>query len=1059
MAFMVSGAYHLPLAVRAQTAGSVPVNQTSTSSTTTSGSSSTASKNLDLSSTVTSVSASKTGTIMVGGQLVNGHVAGGTQMAITQGQLLTPAENAALWQSVSPTGQHLLLNSMGAAIAGNINLNSSWASNLSALVIPTGVQANAVGFNTNGSALNVGGASTISGALYALQNTAGQTAALNFANNLHIGAGGLLSGYLPTTGLFGLNTASLFGSQNMNLNVLGNLTNSGTIAVPGALNVNVGGTLSNITAGINAGVATLAAQNINILTNNIINTGLIRATDSINFGTTSSLSNLIIDNTSGTISALNAINIRDNLFTGTGIVRLVGGDWLSSSLNLNAGKGDIYADIGNVSGLVNMYGNWAHMTVASPNWNLGTVNLSVDPMLCNTGGNITINGPISTNGGDLAIVAKGNITENSSGATLIDTRGAGSGGNVWLIAGANVAWTGTDNTQTNGNLQNGNLSATVTGASGSNARIDLRLNVGGAINTSGTAGGNGGNVQMVVFTTGNKPNSINMDNTNTITTGGNGAGANGNVLIISNDNTAGNTMTIGGAINTTGGTGGGGNVQIFNSAINTSAITLTQTNSGNTITQTGGSFLPTALVAPTLPTGAPALPAGLLPTAQLKADNINVVQNITAAGNITVQTGSGQISARNIQGGGAGTNTYLVTGGNANNPAIQVSQNINNNGTSGGNVLVQVTNAAGTNHVYLNTGGTNNNGDGSAVSANGTAGNGGNIVIISGDQLQIGNPGNGSVLANAGGTGSGGSIFLVDNSSSKISTSSNSAGGQGINGILSANGAGVGGNGGNITWLNQGFANTFGGTVWANPGDISVAPGTSGSAGSITLAVSNNGQTTGTAFGPITLPNGTVNMNAAGANFSGGNLTLIGDVASAGTFNLNANGTGGAPNTISITANNAGASASGSVSGIGTISATNSGTQNGGSVSILTNATAGSPSINLSGGIDTSASGSGNGGNITIDAVNGAGTQAIAINGSLKSTSGTGIGGTISVKQTGNLSIQNGTGTGKIGGTVSGNNITLTALGAASTITANNANAVVAAGTGSLITLNAVALL
>src|SRR5579883_2693210 len=96
--FMVSGAYHLPMAVRAQTASSVPVNQTSASSTAASGSSSTG-RNLDLSSTATTVHAAHAGTITIGGQLVGGHVSGGTQMSVTQGQLLTPAENAALWQS------------------------------------------------------------------------------------------------------------------------------------------------------------------------------------------------------------------------------------------------------------------------------------------------------------------------------------------------------------------------------------------------------------------------------------------------------------------------------------------------------------------------------------------------------------------------------------------------------------------------------------------------------------------------------------------------------------------------------------------------------------------------------------------------------------------------------------------------------------------------------------------------------------------------------------------------------------------------------------------------
>ncbi|MBX9721978.1 MAG: hypothetical protein K2X81_11325, partial [Candidatus Obscuribacterales bacterium] len=121
---------------------------------------------------------------MIGGQLApNGLITGGVPMNITQGMLLTPAENAALYQSVN-AGQHLMINNLGAAVAGSANINSSWASNLSTLVVPSNVSLNTIGFNTS-SPLNVAGASAVLGSVNVLQNSAGQTAALNFGNNLN----------------------------------------------------------------------------------------------------------------------------------------------------------------------------------------------------------------------------------------------------------------------------------------------------------------------------------------------------------------------------------------------------------------------------------------------------------------------------------------------------------------------------------------------------------------------------------------------------------------------------------------------------------------------------------------------------------------------------------------------------------------------------------------------------------------------------------------------------------------------------------------------------------
>ena len=194
---MFLAAQFMPLGVAAQGTPrtSAPVNQSTLSSTMPSGSSS--SKNLNFSSTQATVAASRAGTITVGGQVgATGLVQGGTVMSITPGTLLTPAMNAALWQSITGGNQHLLLNAAGAATGGAAKVNSSWASNLSSLVVPQGVTVNAVGFNAS-HPLNIAGAANILGSVYTLQNSAGLTAVLNAGSNLNIGSAGLLSGNLP----------------------------------------------------------------------------------------------------------------------------------------------------------------------------------------------------------------------------------------------------------------------------------------------------------------------------------------------------------------------------------------------------------------------------------------------------------------------------------------------------------------------------------------------------------------------------------------------------------------------------------------------------------------------------------------------------------------------------------------------------------------------------------------------------------------------------------------------------------------------------------------------
>lgn len=395
--------------------------------------------NLDFASTSATVSAHTDGNIQVGGAIDSaGRVTGGTNMAITQGMLLTPAQNAALWQSISSSGagQRILVDAAGAAAGGVANINSSWASNIASLVVPTGLQVNTIGFNES-SPLNIAGSGNVLGSVFALQNTAGQTAVMNIASNLNIGAGGLLSGYLPTTGLAGLNLSSLFGSQNMNLNIAGNFTNNGTVTVPGNLNISVGGDLVNAT--IASTTATMAAANINILSGsgNLYNSGLMRAMDSISIATQNPLTDLFIDNAKGgLIEALGNINLRQNdaFYDKADITTVGDGDWKANELHMYGKNMEIQA--GTMDAWLYQTGCIVH-TKVNGSIKLAQAILSGDPTWFATNGDVTV-GTISSSG-DIAIIAddgvnvNGSITTDSGGILLMseaidETGGTGTSG-------------------------------------------------------------------------------------------------------------------------------------------------------------------------------------------------------------------------------------------------------------------------------------------------------------------------------------------------------------------------------------------------------------------------------------------------------------------------------------------------------------------------------------------------------------------------------------------------------------------------------------------------------
>jgi hypothetical protein len=255
------------------------------------------------------------------------------------------------------------------------------------------------------------------------------------ANNIFNQQGAVLSTALPA-GLAGFNNASVL---NLNLTAISNIVNAGTIGSAADLNMAAGGSIINaLPAGVTGPSPIMqATNNVNLNVSNIVNSGLIASsTGNINAATqlaAQALQNLNITSTAGTWQTLaGSINIRDSSYTGNAITGLSGGNFLSDSLNLNGGAGQVEVDIGRVTGRVSTSAHIAHMYADTSRLVLGEQCLTGDPTYANTG-DIEIAGPITISGAPLAIIAGGSIFSTAADAQIVNH-----GGSVLLVAGANI---------------------------------------------------------------------------------------------------------------------------------------------------------------------------------------------------------------------------------------------------------------------------------------------------------------------------------------------------------------------------------------------------------------------------------------------------------------------------------------------------------------------------------------------------------------------------------------------------------------------------------------------
>ncbi|MBX9570256.1 MAG: hypothetical protein K2X77_15260 [Candidatus Obscuribacterales bacterium] len=622
---------------------------------------------LDLSSTDRSVAARRAGQILVGD----------TTRSIEINDLITPAERIALWQA-NNGGQNLILSGQGSAIGGSFNVTDRF-SPTGTFVIPAGVTA-----IQTASSLNLSGNLTNSGNLYAVpQNLNAVINAANIMNNV----GGIISSMPP------VNSGILApGAVDLSLVAAMNIVNAGQIISSANLNMTAGGSIINsLPTGVSAATPVIQAMNnINLVTgvNNsiasIINAGTINSiAGNINFNSTSA-SNLLINNTGGTLLAqLGSINVRDGSFIEKFNLDLFGGDIITRELNLWSGNGILNVDVNTLSGQVNASTGIMHLNAATPDLMLGSIQILGDPTFFNQG-NIQINNNISAVGA-LAIIASGNIT-STAGGSINTTQPAGAGGNVIIMAGTSFSTapptpgSATTSGQNGGAGDNATV-LTIAGGTTAGGFVDLSnlTTPGGAtsaLQTTATAG-SGGNVTIVAFP---------------------GTAANAGVIT---------TNGLQGGILTGGGGGNNGNVVMIAGAGATTAINAGSINTAGTAVNLGGEVV--------LMTG--------VPTVQAMTINNGMVANNSVLSSTTLVNSSisvGSISTNAvpvtiIAGNGITLNGSITTDGN---PAIVVNGPGGHLGLfAGGNI------ATGANAISVST-------------AGGSGNHGGSVVMLAGANMQ-----------------------------------------------------------------------------------------------------------------------------------------------------------------------------------------------------------------------------------------------------------------------------------------------------------------------------------
>lgn len=527
-----------------------PAGSVSASSTSSNHTSSNSAVNLDFGSTSNSVVSPTNASIMSGGHLLN----------VSYGSYLTPAQAAALMQVISGANQTLVLGASGNAIGGTFVLDPQAGQTISNLIIPTGVTV--LGNYNHAAAVNIAGNLTNSGTFVAISSNPALTSVTVNATNITNTVGGVITSALPA-GL-SINNLSSVAHLNLTLNAVNNITNYGLISSSGSLTAIAGNSIINSlpTGSVGPTPVMQALVDVNLISNNIINSGTIAANNgNLNLASLIS-SQLSVNNTGGILQAINgAVNFRAADFLDKMSTTISGGSILAKEMNVNGGLGEVVADIISTTARINISSGSLRLNVAEGESLLGNIAAFGDPLITSNG-SYTLSGDIITNGNPLSVIATNDIIDDGSAHQINTSAAAANGGSILLAAGTNwtanggtVSFTGPNAAATGGAIRLPNLST-------------LKSNGG----TSFGGNFNGGSIYLLAYGgSGAGAGTITLPANLTISTGASNSGKSGSFTAMAGADSLGNTNSISiGSVNTMGsflqggqpipGTGSGGNI-------------------------------------------------------------------------------------------------------------------------------------------------------------------------------------------------------------------------------------------------------------------------------------------------------------------------------------------------------------------------------------------------------------------------------------------------------------------------------------------------------------------
>lgn len=712
------------------------------------------------------------------GHMLNGGTVtvtlGSTTMVVDSNTVLTPAEKVAAIQVLQTGHQDLILNADGSASGGSMVITPWLSQHLGNLVIPANVSV--TDLSSNGT-LNITGSLSGAGNLYIGSANGGISDFAINAANINLSTGGVISNILPNDSSY--STGSIF---NLSLYSLGDIFNSGSILSSGNLSLSALGSILSSTSGIlQAG----GGINLTAGSGNITNAGLVLANSgSIGLFTMAPTTDLNIYATGGTFQALNGnINFNGPQYVGTGDLNVTGGDWKSKEVNFTADCGTVTADMGEVTGTVNVKGGASYITAATEMLTLGNIDLSGDPTFYNSLGSVTL-GTVNVSG-DLAIIASQDVIATS----LTSAPGSGQSGHMTLVAGANI----TSPSPATNNQVGPDTSTTITVSGGSTT--------GGSVRVSGDINTGGGNLVAVAY------NGTGVGSSNapgTIVIGGNTNTSRGNITMIAGATTGTGIQTGNLQSSGVGGSGNAGSITLI------TATPIINSGSFNVTNGTPSSLTPFQITGLTS-TGANISTGGILAAGAGAAGATNAAGG--AGGAISIQSGgttaTGYIRAFGGGGGGSSVTTANVSGGNGgaggsititSAGAVSITADVNTSGGGGGGTagypggVRSVGGAAG--DITINA--TNSISIAGPVLAAG-GGQGGLGVYIPARGLEVGGVGGGGSFGGGGGAsgthfvggGGGGGGFSGGGGSG--AGSNDVGGGAGAGGGFSAGGGGGGG--------------------------------------------------------------------------------------------------------------------------------------------------------------------------------------------------------------------------------------------------------------------------